>query len=69
MKTLIVILVLFCSISAKAEKLEGLFGVKIGEILTKELIIHPPPSIGFNYDVFLDIVRHLCLTMSKKHQN
>ena len=37
MKTLIVILVLFCSISAKAEKLEGLFGVKIGEILTKEL--------------------------------
>ena len=54
MKTLIAILVLLYAISAKAEKLEGLFGVKIGEILTKELIIHPPPFIGFNYDDFLN---------------
>ena len=53
MKTLIVILVLFCSISAKAEKLEGIFGIKFLEVLTNELTDYPY-KVGFDLNSILD---------------
>ena len=66
MKLFIFICLLLFNSSLFAQKIEGLFGIKIGEVLTKELMDPIPDIIGFDLKSLENITSMQELKMIKE---
>ena len=61
MKQIIFIIILFYSSISLGEKIDGLFGLKIGEVITKNILTEEQEklSIGYNFHEWIESINKL----------